>query len=95
MRTNPVWLGSVSQEGFFRNVHSDYLPPQMVHIYLIDLRAVSSGTFITDIEGRRYRAPPNFPTRFHPSDMIEFGSDKKVIISSKGDEVSSKDFREG
>jgi hypothetical protein len=29
-------------------------------------------------EGRRYRLPPNFPVRFHPSDAIEFGSDKKV-----------------
>jgi zeaxanthin epoxidase len=34
--------------------------------------------YMCSIEGRRYRAPPNFPTRFHPSDMIEFGSDKKV-----------------
>lgn len=30
-------------------------------------------------EGRRYRLPPNSPARFHPSDIIEFGSDKKVI----------------
>jgi hypothetical protein len=29
-------------------------------------------------EGRRFRLPPNFPVRFHPSDAIEFGSDKKV-----------------
>jgi len=33
-------------------------------------------------EGRRYRVPPNFPVRFHPSDVIEFGSDKKVAIPS-------------
>lgn len=25
--------------------------------------------------------PPNFPARFHPSDIIEFGSDRKVINS--------------
>ncbi|KAL9261179.1 Zeaxanthin epoxidase, chloroplastic-like protein [Drosera capensis] len=30
------------------------------------------------IEGKRHRVPPNFPTRFHPSDIIEFGVDKKV-----------------
>lgn len=29
-------------------------------------------------EGRRYRATPNFPARFRSSDIIEFGSDKKV-----------------
>lgn len=32
-------------------------------------------------EGRRYRTSPNFPTRFHPSDVIEFGSDKVKISS--------------
>lgn len=31
---------------------------------------------------RRCRVPPNFPTRFHPSDVIEFGSDEKVRIKS-------------
>uniref|UniRef100_A0A453C315 Uncharacterized protein n=1 Tax=Aegilops tauschii subsp. strangulata TaxID=200361 RepID=A0A453C315_AEGTS len=36
---------------------------------------------ISSNEGRRYRLPPNFPVRFHPSDAIEFGSDKKVAIS--------------
>lgn len=29
-------------------------------------------------EGRQYRAPPNFPVKLRPSDIIEFGSDKKV-----------------
>ncbi|KAJ6397261.1 hypothetical protein OIU84_026842 [Salix udensis] len=50
--------------------------------YLIDLRS-EHGTFITDNEGRRYRAPPNFPARFHPSDTIEFGSDKKATFRVK------------
>nr|QED45764.1 zeaxanthin epoxidase [Petunia x hybrida] len=43
--------------------------------FVTDLRS-EHGTWITDIEGRRYRVSPNFPTRFHPSDVIEFGSDK-------------------
>ncbi|KAG6775861.1 hypothetical protein POTOM_019360 [Populus tomentosa] len=50
--------------------------------YLIDLRS-EHGTFITDSEGRRCRATPNFPARFHPSDMIEFGSDKKATFRVK------------
>jgi zeaxanthin epoxidase len=41
------------------------------------------GTWITDNEGRRYRVPPNYPVRFHPSDVIEFGSDKKVMFRVK------------
>uniref|UniRef100_A0A0D9W5M0 Zeaxanthin epoxidase, chloroplastic n=1 Tax=Leersia perrieri TaxID=77586 RepID=A0A0D9W5M0_9ORYZ len=41
------------------------------------------GTWITDNEGRRYRVPPNFPARFHPSDIIEFGSDKKTMFRVK------------
>lgn len=43
--------------------------------YLTDLRS-ENGTWITDIEGRRYRLPPNFPARIRPSDVIHFGSDK-------------------
>ncbi|KAF9682392.1 hypothetical protein SADUNF_Sadunf05G0104300 [Salix dunnii] len=50
--------------------------------YLIDLQS-EHGTFITDNEGRRYRAPPNFPARFHPSYTIEFGSDKKAAFRVK------------
>uniref|UniRef100_A0A2P2MN04 Zeaxanthin epoxidase, chloroplastic n=1 Tax=Rhizophora mucronata TaxID=61149 RepID=A0A2P2MN04_RHIMU len=46
--------------------------------YVVDLRS-KHGTFITDNEGRRHRVPPNYPSRFHPSDKIEFGSDKKVV----------------
>ncbi|KNA17670.1 hypothetical protein SOVF_077800 [Spinacia oleracea] len=41
------------------------------------------GTWITDNEGRNYRLPPNFPTRFHPSDVIEFGTDKKAVYRVK------------
>jgi len=50
--------------------------------YLLDMRS-EHGTFITDNEGRRYRIPPNFPTKFHPSDTIEFGSDKKAAFRVK------------
>lgn len=37
-------------------------------------------SYLCSIEDRRYRIPQNFPTQFHPSDVIEFGSDKKVWI---------------
>ncbi|KAF9599966.1 hypothetical protein IFM89_002001 [Coptis chinensis] len=46
--------------------------------YLTDLRS-EHGTWITDIEGRRYRIPPNFPARIRPSDVIHFGSDKAAF----------------
>ncbi|XP_008797271.2 zeaxanthin epoxidase, chloroplastic [Phoenix dactylifera] len=41
------------------------------------------GTWIIDNEGRRYLVPPNFSVRFHPSNVIEFGSDKKAIFRVK------------
>nr|CAD1825116.1 unnamed protein product [Ananas comosus var. bracteatus] len=50
--------------------------------YLTDMQS-QYGTWITDNEGRRYRVPPNFPVRFHPSDIIEFGSDKKAVFRVK------------
>ncbi|XP_042502239.1 zeaxanthin epoxidase, chloroplastic [Macadamia integrifolia] len=50
--------------------------------YLTDLRS-KHGTWITDNEGRQYRLPPNFPARFHPSDIIEFGSDRKAAFRVK------------
>nr|AMJ39489.1 zeaxanthin epoxidase 1 isoform [Bixa orellana] len=48
--------------------------------FLVDLQT-EHGTFITHIEGSRYRVSPNSPTRIRPSDIIEFGSDKKVIVN--------------
>ncbi|PPD94693.1 hypothetical protein GOBAR_DD08290 [Gossypium barbadense] len=33
--------------------------------------------------GRRSRVPPNFPTGLRPSDVIEFGSDKKATLKVK------------
>nr|UQV25530.1 zeaxanthin epoxidase [Heracleum moellendorffii] len=50
--------------------------------FVTDLRS-EHGTYVTDNEGRRYRLPPNFPTRFHPSDVIGFGSDEKVAFRVK------------
>lgn len=43
--------------------------------FLTDLQS-EHGTWITDNVGRRQRVSPNFPTRFHPSEVIDFGSEK-------------------
>ncbi|KAI3665710.1 hypothetical protein L6452_44340 [Arctium lappa] len=50
--------------------------------FVTDLRS-ENGTYITDNEDRRYRVPPNFPARFHPSDILEFGPNKKVAFRVK------------
>nr|ACF21781.1 zeaxanthin epoxidase [Gentiana lutea]BAA88842.1 zea-Xanthin epoxidase [Gentiana lutea] len=50
--------------------------------FVVDLQS-EHGTYITDNEGRRYRVTPNSPTRLHPSDIIEFGSDKKAAFRVK------------
>ncbi|KAF7129232.1 hypothetical protein RHSIM_Rhsim10G0117200 [Rhododendron simsii] len=50
--------------------------------FVTDLRS-ENGTWISDNEGKKYRVPPNFPARFHPSDIIEFGSDRKVAFRVK------------
>ncbi|KAJ8546160.1 hypothetical protein K7X08_018743 [Anisodus acutangulus] len=57
--------------------------------FVTDLRS-EHGTWVTDNEGRRYRASPNFPTRFRPSDIIEFGSDKKAAFRVKVMKVPPK-----
>ena len=54
----------------------------MVPFFVTDLRS-EHGTWITDNEDRRYRVPPNFPARFHPSDVIEFGANKKIAFRVK------------
>ncbi|KAF9678500.1 hypothetical protein SADUNF_Sadunf07G0041400 [Salix dunnii] len=88
----PCVVGSVSQEDF-PGTSIVILAPQVskTHaritykdgaFYLIDLRS-EHGTYITDIEGRRYRVPPNFTARFRPSDTIQFGSDNKAIFRVK------------
>ncbi|CAN6478622.1 unnamed protein product [Victoria cruziana] len=50
--------------------------------YLTDLRS-QHGTWVIDVEGRRYRMPPNSPVRVRPSDSIQFGSDKKALFRVK------------
>ncbi|CAI0430049.1 unnamed protein product [Linum tenue] len=91
-KEQPLLFGATSQEdssGVSVIITSSQVSPQHAQIsykdgyfYLLDLRS-EHGTFITDNEGRRYRIPPNFPTRFHPSDTIEFGSDKKAAFRVK------------
>ncbi|XP_021274355.1 zeaxanthin epoxidase, chloroplastic isoform X2 [Herrania umbratica] len=49
--------------------------------FLIDLQS-EHGTYI-DHEGRRSRVPPNVSTRVRPSDVIQFGSDKKAAFRVK------------
>ncbi|NP_001302817.1 zeaxanthin epoxidase, chloroplastic [Brassica napus] len=50
--------------------------------FVMDLRS-EHGTYLTDNEGGKYRVTPNFPARFRPSDIIEFGSDKKAAFRVK------------
>ncbi|CAN0864100.1 Zeaxanthin epoxidase, chloroplastic [Linum grandiflorum] len=88
----PHIFGSISRDdspGISVVISSPQISPQHAKIsykkgsfYLLDMRS-EHGTFITDNEGRRYRIPPNFPTQFHPSDTIEFGSDKKATFRVK------------
>uniref|UniRef100_A0A453C351 FHA domain-containing protein n=1 Tax=Aegilops tauschii subsp. strangulata TaxID=200361 RepID=A0A453C351_AEGTS len=61
--------------------------------YLTDLGS-EHGTWFNDNEGRRYRLPPNFPVRFHPSDAIEFGSDKKGHVPGESAQHASIRLRE-
>ncbi|KAF2295249.1 hypothetical protein GH714_032298 [Hevea brasiliensis] len=86
----PCMVGNVSLEDFpgrsivlplsqVSNMHA-HISYKDGAFYLIDLGS-KHGTFITHNEGRRHRVPPNFPTRFHPSDVIEFGSDEKKNLT--------------
>nr|AXM43897.1 zeaxanthin epoxidase [Cucurbita maxima] len=50
--------------------------------FLTDLGS-EHGTWLSDHEGRWSRVPQNFPVRFHHSDVIEFGSDKKAVFRVK------------
>ncbi|XP_010484561.1 PREDICTED: zeaxanthin epoxidase, chloroplastic [Camelina sativa] len=60
--------------------------------FLMDLRS-EHGTYVTDNEGRRYRATPNSPARFRTSDIIEFGSDKKAAFRVKVIRTTPKSTR--
>ncbi|TKW04673.1 hypothetical protein SEVIR_7G124900v4 [Setaria viridis] len=50
--------------------------------YVTDLGS-EHGTWITDNVGRLSRVPPYLPVHFHPSDVIEFGYDKKAMFRLK------------
>ncbi|GLT37853.1 hypothetical protein SLA2020_121400 [Shorea laevis] len=50
--------------------------------FLTDLQS-KYGTYIINNEGRRYRIRPNSSARFRPSNIIEFGSDKKATFRVK------------
>ncbi|XP_051126679.1 zeaxanthin epoxidase, chloroplastic [Andrographis paniculata] len=89
---NPYLIGSVAHPNF-PGVSIAIPSPQVSNMharisykdgafYVTDLRS-EHGTWISDIEGRRYRISPNVQTRFRPTDAIEFGSDKKAAFRVK------------
>ncbi|KAL0382167.1 UNVERIFIED_CONTAM: Zeaxanthin epoxidase, chloroplastic [Sesamum calycinum] len=96
---NPYVIGSVSHANFAGA--SIVIPsPQVSEMharisykdgafFVTDLKS-EHGTWITDNEGRRYRVSPNFPTRFRPTDVLEFGSDKKASFRVKAMKLSPK-----
>ncbi|KAL4367730.1 hypothetical protein GQ457_05G007140 [Hibiscus cannabinus] len=51
-------------------------------LFMVDLQS-EHGTFIDSHGGRRSRVPPNVSIRLRPSDVIEFGSDKKAALRVK------------
>lgn len=57
--------------------------------FVTDLRS-EHGTWISDNEGRCHRLPSNFPTRFHPSYVVEFGGDKKAVFQVKAMKTAPK-----
>ncbi|GLT54122.1 hypothetical protein SLA2020_273490 [Shorea laevis] len=89
--SKPCIIGSIAHQDFPGSIAIPLPQVSEMHarisykkgaFYLTDLRS-EHGTWITDIEEKRYRLPPNFPTRFRPSDVIEFGPDKKVAFRVK------------
>ncbi|KAL2906295.1 Zeaxanthin epoxidase chloroplastic [Bienertia sinuspersici] len=88
----PCIIGRVNNEespGMSATLSSPQISERHAHIrykdgafFVTDLGS-EHGTWITDNEGRRHRVPPNFPTRFHPSYVIEFGTDKKAMYRVK------------
>ncbi|KAK8587031.1 hypothetical protein V6N13_086039 [Hibiscus sabdariffa] len=87
----PFAIGSENNENFPGKsvvIHSPQVSrthAQVIYkdgaFFLIDLQS-EHGTYI-DHEERRSRVPSNVPTRLHPSDVIEFGSDKKAAFRVK------------
>ncbi|GAU50920.1 hypothetical protein TSUD_191360, partial [Trifolium subterraneum] len=61
--------------------------------FVNDMRS-EHGTWIVDIEGKRYRVPPNYPARVRPFDVLVFGSDKvsfRVKVKSAAPSISKKE----
>ncbi|XP_057970191.1 zeaxanthin epoxidase, chloroplastic [Malania oleifera] len=88
----PCVVGSVSHKNF-PGISVVITSPQVSRMhariscndgafFVTDLQS-EHGTWIINNEGRKYRAQPNFPVRFHPSDVIEFGHDKKAAFRVK------------
>ncbi|XP_057768951.1 zeaxanthin epoxidase, chloroplastic [Salvia miltiorrhiza] len=96
---NPCVIGSVPHPNF-PGVSIAIPSPQVSKMHarisykdgafsLTDLRS-EHGTWISDNEGKRFRVSPNLPTRFRPTDVIEFGSDKKAVFRVKAMKIPPK-----
>ncbi|OIW19302.1 hypothetical protein TanjilG_24341 [Lupinus angustifolius] len=99
----PCIIGSAHQDdflGYSITIPSPQVSPRHARItykdrafFLTDLRS-QHGTSIIDIEGRKYRVPPNYPAQVHPTDVIEFGSDKasfRIKVIRSAPRVSEKE----
>ncbi|WJX55368.1 zeaxanthin epoxidase [Trifolium repens] len=102
--TNPCIIGSAQQQEDYPGNLITVLLPQVSQFhaqinykddafFLTDLCS-QHGTWITNNEGRRYKVPPNYPSRVRPSDVIEFGSDQasyRVKVTRSAPRVSQKE----
>nr|AIP98334.1 ZEP [Medicago sativa] len=99
----PCIIGSAVQEGdpgSSITITSPKVSPTHARIYykdgaffVTDMRS-EHGTWIADIEGKRYRVPPNYPARVHPYDVLQFGSEKvsfRVKVKSSAPSIAKKD----
>ncbi|OMP01999.1 hypothetical protein COLO4_11419 [Corchorus olitorius] len=89
---NPFMIGSEKKEDFPGT--SVVIPSSQVSkthaqitykdgaFFVTDLQS-EHGTYIINQEGKKSRVTPNVPTRIRPSDVIEFGSDKKAAFRVK------------
>ncbi|XP_045829789.1 zeaxanthin epoxidase, chloroplastic-like [Trifolium pratense] len=98
----PFIIGSAVQDdqGSSITIDSPEVSPTHARIYykdgaffVTDMRS-EHGTWIVDIEGKRYRVPPNYPARVRPFDVLVFGSDKvsfRVKVKSAAPSISKKE----
>ncbi|XP_058765997.1 zeaxanthin epoxidase, chloroplastic-like [Vicia villosa] len=99
----PFIIGSAVQEdsaGSSITVSSPEVSPTHARIYykdgaffVTDMRS-EHGTWIVDIEGKRYRVPPNYPARVRAFDVLVFGSDKvsfRVKVKSSAPSISTNE----